>query len=83
MTSAPTLDELLLLMRMEYQEMPDLKLSLAQARRLWDVPLDLCDAALGVLVTTGFLTRSREGAFLRFREDFAQKPESEVRSSGY
>ena len=61
----PTLDELLLLIRMEYDEMPDLKLTLAQARRLWDVPLDLCDAALGVLVAAGFLTRSREGSFLR------------------
>ena len=61
----PTLDELLLLMRMEYEEMPDMKLSLAQARRLWDVPVDLCDAALGTLVSAGFLTRNRDGSFLR------------------
>ena len=33
MELAPTLDELLILMRMEYDEMPDLKLTLAQARR--------------------------------------------------
>ena len=66
----PTLDELLVLIRMEYDEMPDLKLTLPQARRLWDVPLDLCDAALGALVAAGFLTRSREGSFLKSGRDF-------------
>jgi hypothetical protein len=60
-----TLDELLILMRMEYEEMPDLKLTLAQARRLWDVPLELCDTALSVLVSCGFLQRTRDGSFMR------------------
>ena len=66
----PTLDELQLLIRMEYDEMPDLKLTLAQARRLWAVPLDLCDAALGMLVTAGFLFRTRDGSFLRRQSPF-------------
>jgi hypothetical protein len=58
-------DDLLVLMRMEYEEMPDLKLTLLQARRLWDVPLELCDAALGALVERGFLERTRDGSFMR------------------
>jgi hypothetical protein len=58
-------EDLLVLMRMEYEEMPDLKLTLLQARRLWDVPLDVCDAALGALVDRGFLERTRDGAFMR------------------
>jgi hypothetical protein len=56
---------LLVLIRMEYEEMPDLKLTLPQARRLWDVPLELCDTALGTLVSKGFLFRTKDGRFLR------------------
>jgi len=58
-------EPLIALIRMEYLEMPDLKLTLGQAGRLWDAPSDLCEAALDVLVLSGFLTRSRDGAFLR------------------
>jgi hypothetical protein len=65
METAPPLDDLLLLIRMEYDEMPDLKLTLAQARRLWDVPLDQCDAALEALVAGGYLIRGRDGSFFR------------------
>jgi uncharacterized protein len=61
-----SLEDLLVLMRMEYEEMPDLKLTLLQARRLWDVPLELCDAALGALVDGGRLAQVEDGeAFLR------------------
>jgi hypothetical protein len=58
-------EELIALIRMEYLEMPDMKLSLAQAGRLWDSPTELCEAALDVLVLTGFLARTKDGSFLR------------------
>jgi hypothetical protein len=51
--------------RMEYGEMPDLKLTSAQARRLWNLSDDSCDAALADLVQSGFLYRTRDGSFLR------------------
>jgi hypothetical protein len=50
---------------MEYIEMPDLKLTVEQARRLWNLPANVCDAALATLVARGFLTRTPAGAFLR------------------
>jgi len=53
------------LIRMEYLEMPDLKLTLAQARRLFGLPVEECETALEALVTVGFLARNRDGAFLR------------------
>jgi hypothetical protein len=62
---ASRMQDVLTLIQMEYLEMPDLKLTLRQARRLFDVPVDLCEAALESLVSTGFLWRTREGAFLR------------------
>jgi hypothetical protein len=51
--------------RIEYVEMPDLKLTRAQARRLWNLPQDVCDAALARLVGIGFLSLTRDGRFLR------------------
>lgn len=60
-----SLEEVMSRMTVEYIEMPDLKLSLAQARRLWNVPEQVCAAALDVLVERGFLVQTRTGAFLR------------------
>lgn len=64
MPTNPSLDAPTLI-RMEYLEMPDLKLTLAQARRLFGLPIDECQTALEALVTVGFLARSRDGAFLK------------------
>ena len=37
-------DEAMALMRMEYLEMPELKLTLCQAKRLWNLPADVCES---------------------------------------
>ena len=50
---------------MEYVEMPDLRLTLRQARRLWNLEPALCEELLGVLVRTEFLAQTRDGSFLR------------------
>ena len=49
----------------DYNEMPELKLTERQARRLWNLPEGLCGAALTALVAAGYLVRARDGAFLR------------------
>ena len=49
----------------EYIEMPDLKLTLDQARRLLQIPEPVCRGALASLVARGFLVQTRTGAFLR------------------
>jgi hypothetical protein len=51
--------------QMEYVEMPELKLTLRQAHRLWTLPMDICQAAIAALVATGFLVQTRDGAYLR------------------
>jgi hypothetical protein len=51
--------------RMEYLEMPEMKLTLAQMRRLMNLPVDSCEVALATLVDTGFLVRRQDGAFVR------------------
>lgn len=55
----------LLRIRIEYIEMPDLKLTRAQARRLWNLPQEVCDTALARLVGSGFLGLTADGQFLR------------------
>jgi hypothetical protein len=49
----------------EYTEMPDLKLTFAQIRRLCDLPHALCDEAVASLMATGFLSRTRDGDYVR------------------
>jgi len=49
----------------EYLEMPGLRLTIAQAQRLWGLDRAVCDALLGALVETKFLFRTRDGAFVR------------------
>jgi hypothetical protein len=49
----------------EYIEMPGLRLTTAQAQRLWGLDRAACDALLGALVDAKFLFRTRDGAFMR------------------
>jgi hypothetical protein len=62
-----TLDAQALLTRVrgEFLEMPGLRLAPAQAARLWAVDRETCERLLMHLVETGFLWRTRDGAFLR------------------
>jgi hypothetical protein len=51
--------------RAEYWEMPGLKLTSAQARRLWGLDRESCDSLLNDLIGAGFLARTRDGSFVR------------------
>ena len=67
MTSAPTRtnDEVLRRVQCEFLEMPGLRLTTPQARRLWGLDAAACDALLGALVEAKFLFRTRDGALMR------------------
>jgi hypothetical protein len=54
----PSMVELHVRARAEYLEMPGMRLTLAQAARLFNLPPDVCAATLDALVGTGFLYRS-------------------------
>ena len=60
MPSAYLLDRI----RGEYREMPGLRLTLAQAQRLWQVERIECEAALATLVTDGFLALTNDNAYI-------------------
>ena len=58
------IDEVLQRIQGEYVEMPGLRLTPAQAQRLWGLERDVCDALLGALVDAKFLGQTRDGAFI-------------------
>jgi hypothetical protein len=59
------IDDVLQRIQGEYVEMPGLRLTAAQAQRLWGLEQDVCDALLGALVDAKFLVQTRDGAFVR------------------
>lgn len=52
----------------EFLEMPGLRLTEAQAQRLWGLDQASCSALLGALVDANFLFRTRDGAFMRVEQ---------------
>ena len=60
-----TTEEVLRRVQGEFLEMPGLRLTTPQARKLWGLDAAQCDALLGALVDANFLFRTRDGAFMR------------------
>ena len=61
-TKLPTIrrEQLLRRVRGEYLEMPGLRLTVAQAARLWNADWDECGRTLDALTRAGFLYRSKD-----------------------
>ena len=57
----------------EFLEMPGLRLTEPQARRLWGLDAASCSALLGALVDAKFLFRTRDGAFMRVEYSMPSK----------
>ncbi len=60
------LENLLRRIQGEYLEMPGLRLTPAQAQRLWGLTKHECESLMHVLMDTHFLRRTRDGAFVLF-----------------
>jgi hypothetical protein len=58
-------EEMLRRVQGEFLEMPGLRLTEPQARRLWGLDAVSCEALLGALVDAKFLYRTRDGSFMR------------------
>jgi hypothetical protein len=67
MTRQPvrTTDDVLRRVQGEFLEMPGLRLTEPQARRLWGLDAAACGELLGALVDAKFLFQTRDGAFMR------------------
>lgn len=51
------LDSLMHVIRAEYREMPDMRLTVTQFRRLWHLDSDACEHVMAHLIEEGFLGR--------------------------
>jgi hypothetical protein len=76
----PPLESLVARIRGEYHEMPGLRLTFAQACRLWQVDALTCETLLEQLVREAFLYRTDNGAYIALsatagRQAKAQLPE--------
>ena len=50
--------------RAEFLEMPGLKLTIAQAQRLWGIDRATCETLIEELLACRFLARTRDGSFM-------------------
>ena len=58
-------DDVLRRVQAEFLEMPGLRLTKPQARRLWGLDDLSCEALLNALLDAKFLFQTRDGAFMR------------------
>ena len=65
LTQTARVEEALRRIKSEFVEMPGLRLTTAQAQRLWGLEAEFCDAILGALVDAQFLLRTGDGVFVR------------------
>ena len=73
MSAQQPLDDVARRVQGEYREMPGLRLTPAQAQRLWGLDRAACDALLGALVDAKFLLRTRDGEFMRSDQALATR----------
>ena len=77
---APASDDVLRRVQGEFLEMPGLRLTEPQARRLWGLDAASCGALLSTLVDANFLFRTRDGAFMRVEHATPAKATEKPRS---
>jgi hypothetical protein len=75
------IDDIMTRVQGEFLEMPGLRLTEPQARRLWGLDAASCDALLGALIDAKFLVRTREGAFMRIEHAVPVKANVRPRQS--
>jgi hypothetical protein len=78
-----SIDEVLRRVQSEFLEMPGLRLTEPQARRLWGLDSVWCEAVLDALVDAKFLFKTRSGAFMRIEHASPVKSTMHGRSNGF
>ena len=78
--AVPAAPELLARIRGEYREMPGLRLSFAQACRLWQLDTSACVMVLEELIREGFLYKTRNGDYIAALPAPARQVKAQLRS---
>jgi hypothetical protein len=75
-------EEVLQRIQAEYLEMPGLRLTAAQAQRLWGLEHDMCSSLLAALVDAKFLRQTRDGVYIRSDSMVTSRPAFKPRRPG-
>jgi hypothetical protein len=75
----PSLESLVARIRGEYREMPGLRLTLAQACRLWQVDAATCKTVLEQLVHEAFLHKTDNGTYIALSSGARQPAKAHFR----
>lgn len=75
-------EEILRRVQGEFLEMPGLRVTEEQARRLWGLDAATCSALLSALIDARFLFRTRDGAFMRIEHATPVKAGLPSRATG-
>jgi hypothetical protein len=59
------MEQMLRRIQCEFLQMPGLRLTLAQAERLWNLDALVCESLLSALIDVQFLGRTVDGTFIR------------------
>jgi hypothetical protein len=57
--------EAVVMIQREYVEIPELKLTVRQAGRLWNLATEVSEAAIAALVASGFLIETKDQSYVR------------------
>lgn len=76
----PPLESLVARIRGEYCEMPGLRLTFAQACRLWQMDAPTCDMVLKQLVQEAFLYRTDNGSYIAWSATTGRQAKAQLRT---
>jgi hypothetical protein len=66
----PQIADIARLIEAEFREMPGMRLTESQIRRLWNLPGDVCEMVLDQMCRAGQLVRDETGRYFRGRDDY-------------
>jgi hypothetical protein len=75
----PLLESLIARIRGEYREMPGLRLTLAQACRLWQLDASTCEAVFERLVREAFLSKTGNGSYIAISPTSSPQAKAQLR----
>jgi hypothetical protein len=75
----PQLEMLIARIRGEYREMPGLRLTFAQACRLWQVDARTCETVLERLVREAFLYKTGNGSYIAISPTSSPQAKAQLR----
>ena len=76
----PPLESLVTRIRGEYREMPGLRLTFAQACRLWQMDAPTCETLLEHLVQESFLYRTDNGSYIALSATTGRQAKAQLRT---